>query len=150
MAAIRVENSREGLIAEVITLLGGLAGLVLLFYGIYSRPHPSTSVQSESSASIATEPKVRSANDLVLGTAGIVLAIGLLGGLAVSGGLLWATFGFILLLPMVVGSIYLSLRFLRAPSRDWRVELRLFRGAANQKKRSDHDQSGGPDERTTN
>lgn len=140
IAATRVENSRQGLIAEVITLLGGLAGLVLLFYGIYSRPRPSTSVRSQSPGSIATQPKVRSANDLVLGTTGIVLAVGLLSGLAVTGGLVWATFGFILLMPMVAGSFYLSLRFIRAPSRDWRVDLRPFRGAARQEKDTDHDQ----------
>jgi len=145
IAAVRVENSREGLIAEAITLLGGMAGLVLLFYGIYSRPRPSTSVLSASSRTIATEPKVRSANDLMLGTAGILITIGLLSGLWFSGGLLWAGFGFFLLLPMIAGSFYVGLRFLRAPTRDWRVDLRPLRGAARQKKQADHDQSDGPD-----
>ena len=146
IAAVRVENSREGLIAEAITLLGGMAGLVLLFYGIYSRPRPSTSVLSASSRTIATEPKVRSANDLMLGTAGILITSGLLSGLWFSGGLLWAGFGFLLLLPMVAGSFYLCLRFLRAPTRDWRVDLRSFRGATSQKKNAYHDQSDRPDD----
>lgn len=146
IAATRVENSRAGLIAEIIMYLSVVAGLVLLFYGIYAGRSRGTSVRTESSQSTSPEPQVRSANDLVLGTAGIVLAIALLSGLAISGGMLWATFGFILLLPMLVGSLYLSQRFLRAPSRDWRVELRPFRNAARQKKHSDHDQSSGPDE----
>ena len=33
-AATRVADTREGLIAEVITLLAGLAGISLLLYGL--------------------------------------------------------------------------------------------------------------------
>lgn len=145
IAFTRVENSRAGLIAEVIGYLGAVAGLVLLFYGIYARPSSATSVHSESSQPISRESKARSANDLVLGTAGIVLAVVLLSGLAISGGTLWATLGFILLLPMLAGSCYLSLRFLRAPTRNWRLELRPLLGAARQQKQADHDQRDRPD-----
>lgn len=145
LAATRVENSRQGLIAEVILYLGGLVGLVLLFYGLFARSRPSTSVQSQPIDARTPEPKVPTANDLVLGIGGIVLAIVLLSGLAISGGMLWAVFGFVLLSPMIAGSIYLSQRFLRAPTRDWRVDLRPLRGATSQKKRPDHDQSDRPD-----
>jgi len=146
IAATRVENSRAGLIAEAITYLGGLVGLGLLFYGVYARRGRSSSVRRDPSLSTAHELKVRSANDLLLGTLGIIFAVFLLVGLVLSGGTLWATFGFILLLPMIAGSFYLSLRFLRAPARDWRVDLRPFREATRQKKRADHDQNRGPDD----
>jgi hypothetical protein len=146
VAATRVENSRQGLIAEVILYLGAVTGLVLLFYGLFARRRPSKSVLTQPRDPRASEPKVPTANDLVLGGAGIVLAIVLLSGLAINGGMLWAVFGFVLLLPMVVGSFYLCLRFLRAPSRDWRVELRPFRDPSHQKKQSEHDQGGRPDD----
>jgi hypothetical protein len=145
LAATRVENSRAGLIAEVITYLGGLVGLVLLFYGVYARRGPSSSIRSDPSESAAPEPKVRTANDLLLGTLGIILAVFLLSGLVLSAGMAWATFGFILLLPMVAGSFYLTLRFLRAPAREWRIDLGPFRQAANQKKDAKPDQNRGPD-----
>lgn len=143
VAATRVENSRQGLIAEVITYLGGLTGLVLLFYGLFARPRRSAPV-STPSQTVTSEPKVATANDLVLGVVGIVLAILLLGGIAITAGLVWAGFGLILLTPMLAGSAYLSLRFLRAPYRDWRVDLRPFRQAASQKKDADRDQNQGP------
>ena len=50
----------------------------------------------------------------MLGTGGIVLALILVGGLAFSGGALWAVLGLALMLPMISGSIYLCIRFLRA------------------------------------
>lgn len=145
VAATRVENSRQGLIAEVILYLGGAVGLVLLFYGLFARSRPATSIPSQRLEVPGREPKVPTANDLVLGTAGLILAIVLLSGLAISAGLLWLVLGFVLLLPMVAGSFYLTLRFVRAPTRDWRVDLRPFRGAASQKKNPDHDQSARPD-----
>ena len=112
-AAGRVTDSREGLVAEIVTLLAGLAGIGLLTYWFASRrrgaaPSPSPARPPRSS------PARRSSRDLVLGAGGIVLALGLLSGLAVSGGLLWAGFGLALLLPMLAGSVYLCLRFLRA------------------------------------
>lgn len=144
LAATQVENSRRGLIAEVILYLGGAVGLVLLFYGLFARSR-TTTAQKHPLEPRAREPKVPTANDLLLGTAGIVLAIVLLGGLAISAGSLWLVLGFVLLLPMIAGSFYLSLRFLRAPNRDWRFDLRPFRGATSQKKNPDHDQSDRPD-----
>jgi hypothetical protein len=145
VAATRVENSRQGLIAEVILYLGGAVGLVLLFYGLFARSRPAASIQNRRLEVPMREPKVPTASDLVLGAAGLILAIVLLSGLAISAGLLWVLLGFVLLLPMVAGSFYLTIRFVRAPTRDWRVDLRPFRGAASQKKNSDHDQSDRPD-----
>jgi hypothetical protein len=145
VAVTRVDNTRQGLIAEVITYLGGLSGLILLFYGLFARPHASASDKRRPSKAIEPEPKIRTANDLVLGTAGILVAIVLVSGLAITSGTLWAFLGFVVLLPMVAGSFYLSLRFLRSPTRDWRVDLRPFHDAAREKKHPNDDQSGGPD-----
>src|SRR5579859_1419255 len=101
VAATRVENSRQGLIAEVILYLGAATGLVILFYGLFARPRSSTSVGSPTNEFRAQEPKVPTANDLVLGTSGIILGIVLISGLAISGGILWAVLAFVLLLPMI-------------------------------------------------
>jgi hypothetical protein len=113
-AVTRVSDSREGLIAEVITLLGGLAGIGLLVYGLAARRtpggHPSLTRQLDA----RPPPRPRATRDLVLGAGGIALALILLGGLAVSGGGLWAALGLALLLPMISGSVYLCVRFLRA------------------------------------
>lgn len=110
-AATRVSDTRGGLIAEVITLLGGLAGVSLLMYGLTVRKRPAPAA--------APPPTVaplrpRSTNDLVLGGGGIALGLILLGGLALSAGLGWAALGLALLLPMIAGSVYLCVRFLRA------------------------------------
>jgi hypothetical protein len=145
ISATRVDNSRAGLIAEVVTYLGGLVGLGLLFYGVYARRGPSPAVGMDPSISTPPETKVRSANDLLLGALGIILAIFLLSGLVLSGALSLAAFGFVLLLPMVAGSCYLVIRFIRAPAREWHVDLRPFREAANQKKDPEGDQNRGPD-----
>jgi hypothetical protein len=150
VAVTRVENSRQGLIAEVITYLAGLSGLILLFYGLFARIRPSASEKSRPVEGSALEPKAPTANDLVLGTVGIVVAIALVSGLAISAGTLWALLGFVLLLPMVAGSLYLLLRFLRAPTRDWRVELRPSRHSARKKKYPDDDQRDRPDHIPTN
>ena len=112
-AVTRVSDTREGLIAEVITLLGGAAGISLLIYGLAARPRPAT-VPASRSAPVAAARGARSAGDLRLGGAGIVLALLLLAGLAVSGGLLWAALGLALLLPMISGCVYLCVRYLRA------------------------------------
>jgi hypothetical protein len=37
--------------------------------------------------------------------------------------MLWALMGLALLLPMVIGCGYLCLRFLRAPQREWKIDL---------------------------
>ena len=112
-AVTRVSDTREGLIAEVITLLGGAGGISLLIYGLAARPRPAT-VPASRSAPVAPPRRQRSAGDLRLGGAGIALALILLGGLALSGGLLWAALGFALLLPMISGCVYLCVRYLRA------------------------------------
>ena len=113
-AATRVSDSREGLIAEIITLLGGLAGVSLLIYGLAARRRPSSVLATSSPAPSRLTPRPRSRNDLLLGAGGIGLGIVLLGGLAISAGVGWALFGFVLLLPMISGSVYLCVRFLRA------------------------------------
>ena len=116
-AASRVSDTREGQVAEVVTLLGGLAGIGLLTYAFASRPRATRSSSSSTSPVTRTPAlggRQRSSRDLVLGAGGLVLAMCLLAGLALSGGLLWAAFGLALLVPMIAGSLYLCLRFLRA------------------------------------
>jgi len=104
-------------VAEVVTLLGGLAGIGLLTYAFASRPR-ATGSSSSSTSRVSRTPALggrqRSSRDLVLGAGGVVLAVCLLAGLAFSGGPLWAAFGLALLVPMIAGSVYLCLRFLRA------------------------------------
>jgi hypothetical protein len=112
-AVTRVSDSREGLIAEVITLLGALAGISLLIYALAARQR-SVSMPASAPATSVSEFRPRSAGDLRLGGAGLVLAVILLGGLAFSGGPMWATLGLALLLPMIAGSVYLCVRWLRA------------------------------------
>lgn len=113
-AATRVADTREGLLAEIITLLGGMAGVVLLLYGLLARPRLSSSAPKAPTAGERPAPRPRSRTDLLLGVGGIGLAVILWSGLAVSGGFSLALLGAVLLLPMVAGSVYLCLRFLRA------------------------------------
>lgn len=112
-AGSRVADTREGLIAEVITLLAGLSGVALLIYGLVARPRAPAAPPRLATGSTPAE-RARSARDLLVGAGGIVLALALLTGLAVSGGALWAGFGLVLLLPMLAGSVYLCVRYLRA------------------------------------
>lgn len=123
-AATRVADTRQGLIAEVITLLAGLVGTSLVLYGLFANVRASP-LRRTPTPSIEPAPPaaVPSAREFVIGAGGLILAAVLLGGLALSGGLQWAGLGLILLLPMVAGSAYLCIRFLRAPRRDWRVDL---------------------------
>jgi hypothetical protein len=110
-AATRVADTREGLIAEVITLLGGLAGVSFLLYGMFAnvrRTVPSSTVHPPEPTAI------RPARDMALGSGGLLLAAALLSGLAASAGWQWAALGFVLLLPMIAGSVFLCARFLRA------------------------------------
>src|SRR2546429_7176540 len=106
-AATRVSDTREGLIAEVVTLLGGLAGVGMLIYGLTVRRRasrgPTPSVPRRSAApgergGESTQP--RSRRDILFGAGGIGLALILLSGLALSGGGLWLALGLALLLPM--------------------------------------------------
>ena len=119
-AATRVSDTREGLIAEVITLLGGLAGVALLIYALTARrqshgPTTRTASRSDFPGQLGGEESPpRARRDILLGAGGILLALVLLGGLGFSGGGLWLALGFALLLPMMAGSVYLCVRFLRA------------------------------------
>lgn len=112
-SVIRVADTREGLIAEVVTLFAATAGVILLIYGLAARRRP-VGPRQPSPSPPARRPRPRTNRDLLLGAGGVALAMVLLGGLAISGGLLWAGFGLALLLPMIAGSVYLCVRFLRS------------------------------------
>ena len=113
-AATRVADTREGLIAEIVTLLGGMAGVLLLIYGLAARRRPNSATSIAAPAPEEQPPRARSRSDLLFGAGGIGLAIVLLSGLSASGGVWWAMIGAVLLLPMIAGSVYLFVRFLRA------------------------------------
>jgi hypothetical protein len=122
-AGSRVADTREGLLYEVTALLAGLAGVSLVLYSWVSRARPGARVTSPP----AVKPlpaQSRSATDLLVGGMGLVIAAGLVAGIVLSAGALWALMGFVLLLPMIVGCAYLCLRFLRAPQREWKIDLR--------------------------
>ena len=126
LAGSRVEDTREGLIAEVVALLAGLAGVSLVMYGwvaanIRTHAAPPPMVKSPPAT------QVRTANELVVGSTGLLVAVFLVVGIGVSAGVPWAVLGLVLLLPMAIGSAYLCLRFLRAPERDWRIDLNRLR-----------------------
>jgi hypothetical protein len=124
LAAVRVADTREGLIAEIVTLLAGLAGVALLLYGLVpKRPGPASPAAPPPRAPM-NEPRPRTANDLLIGGGGIAIALVLLGGLGLSGGWAWAALGAVLLVPMIAGSAYLVIAFFRAPERDWSIDLR--------------------------
>lgn len=122
IAASRVNDTREGLIAEVVTLLVGLAGLSVLLYGLVPR-RPGPPNTTAPVARVASK-RSRTANDLLLGGGGLLVTAILLSGLLWSGGVWWMLSGALLLLPMVVGSVYLVAAFARAPEREWRIDLR--------------------------
>ena len=109
-AVTRVSDTRDGLIAEIITLLAAVAGISLSIYGLAARRRPG----APSTPRPGPPPQARSSKDLKLGGAGIALSLVLLVGLVISGGFLWAALGLALLLPMISGSVYLCLRYLRA------------------------------------
>jgi hypothetical protein len=123
LAGARVADTREGLIYEIVTLLAGLGGVSLLLYGLVGafgrRPAPPAT-----QAVAPAEDRVHNAAELALGAAGLLVAAILLTGVAASGGVLWALLGGILLLPMIAGSAYLCYRFLRAPRREWKIDVR--------------------------
>ena len=110
-AATFVADTREGLIAEVVTLLAGLLGVSLLLYGLLSgvRRGPKPSLSPVPGA--ARPPSSR---EFGIGSAGLGLAVILIGGLAISAGWQWAALGSVMLLPMIAGSAFLCGRFLRA------------------------------------
>ena len=127
VAAGRVADTREGLIAEVVTLFAGLAGMLLLLYGLIPK-RPERRPKEPTSAAIRREAGPRSANDLLLGSAGLLVAAVLLTGLVMSGGWQWALIGGLLLVPMVAGCIYLCAAFAAAPERDWTIDVRRLIG----------------------
>jgi hypothetical protein len=110
-AATRVADTREGLIAEVVTLLAGVAGVGALIYGLAARQRTPASRQS---SQMPRPARPRTAGDLLLGTGGVAVSAVLVIGLAITGGPLSAVFGLALLLPMIAGCVYLCVRFLRA------------------------------------
>lgn len=113
-AFTRVADTQEGQIAEVITLLAFGTGFVLALYGLAARPRP-TPVEALQLAQPAVRAEARpgSRRDLALGAGGVILTAVLVTGLALSGGPLWAGFGFVALLPMLAGSVYLCWRSLK-------------------------------------
>lgn len=118
IAFTRVADTKEGQIAEVVTLLAFGSGFALALYGVAARKRPAQRgspaavVRSEEAAAPA-----HSARDLAVGAAGVIVTAALLTGLALSGGLMWAGFGFVILLPMLAGSVYLCWRSLRTNPR---------------------------------
>jgi hypothetical protein len=124
LAGGRVADTREGLIYEVVALLAGLAGVLLILYGWVApaaRRHPGAARPPV----VSPEPdRVRSANELLIGAGGLVIALVLVAGIGLSAGVAWALMGFVLLLPMSIGCVYLCLRFLQAPRREWKIDLR--------------------------
>jgi hypothetical protein len=123
-AAGRVADTREGLVFEVITLLAGLAGVCLILYGLFATTGQHGGAESTRlQVTLPAPHPVRSANDLLLGAGGLLIAMILIVGIALSTGPLWALLGVILLLPMLTGSAYLCFRFIRAPEREWKIDL---------------------------
>ena len=124
LAAGRVADTRAGLVYEVITLLGGLAAVILILYGLFgSSGRQKGPASAPFPSDLAMPTRIRSANDLLLGVGGLLIATILIIGIAVSTGPLWALLGLVLLLPMVAGCAYLCFRFLSAPEREWRIDL---------------------------
>jgi hypothetical protein len=123
MAGARVADTREGLLFEVIALLAGLAGVLLILYGWVAATARAHDGPSRPLATAPPAVQVRLANDLLIGGVGLAIGAILLAGIALSAGVLWAALGLVLLLPMMVGSAFLCLRFLRAPERVWKIDL---------------------------
>ena len=128
-AAAEVADTREGLIAEVITLFAGLAGVLLLLYGLVpKRPSPASTAAQRQPSTALKPAGPRSANDLLLGAGGLLVAAVLLTGLVMSGGWGWALIGGLLLLPMIAGCVYLCAAFAAAQQKDWTIDLRRLIG----------------------
>jgi hypothetical protein len=109
-AATRVADTREGLIAEVVTLLAGLVGISMVLYGLFAGARPASRPAIPRSPAPSRTP---SAREFVIGAAGLGLATILVSGLGITAGLEWAAVGLVVLLPMIVGSAILCARFLR-------------------------------------
>ena len=112
-AFTRVSDTREGLVAEIVTLLGAFFGISLSIYGLAFRRRPGAPLRAHATI-VEPQPHPRSSRDLKLGGGGIALSLLLEVGLAISGGFLWAALGLALLVPMLSGCVYLCVRYLRA------------------------------------
>jgi hypothetical protein len=109
-AATFVADTREGLIAEVVTLMAGLVGVSLLLYGLLAGARRAS---RPSVSPVPVPARAPSSREFTIGAAGLGLAVVLIGGLAVSAGWQWAALGSVMLLPMIAGSAFLCGRFLR-------------------------------------
>lgn len=128
IAAGRVADTREGLIAEITTLLAGLAGVIVLLYGLVpTRRRGESGTRPPDRATRDDTP--RSANDLLVGGGGLVVAVILIAGLLWSAGWTWALVGGVVLLPMLAGCGYLVVLFARARRREWRIDVRKLTGS---------------------
>ena len=114
-AFTQVADTKAGQVAEVITLLAFGAGFVLALYGLAARPRPNpvTAGSPPAERSAGTAVATGSMRDLALGVGGVIVTAALVIGLAFSGGPRWAGFGFVILLPMLAGSVYLFWRGLK-------------------------------------
>ena len=127
LAATNVADTRQGLIAEIVTLLAGLAGVGILLYGLIPKRAQRPSAPSPPGPDRAAA-RPRSANDLLVGASGLALAVILIGGLMVSAGWQWALVGAVVLLPMMAGCAYLLSLFARDRGREWRIDIRRLGG----------------------
>jgi hypothetical protein len=128
IAAGSVADTREGLIAEITTLLAGLAGVIVLLYGLvpsWSSPRS----RAPAPARVTRDDVPRTANDLVVGAGGLIVGAILIAGLLWSAGWTWALVGGIVLLPMLAGCAYLLALFARARRREWRIDVRRLTGS---------------------
>ena len=128
LAGARVADTREGLVYEVVTLLAGLAGVGLLLYGLVSalgRQRPTTQAAK---VGRPADQKVHNAAELVVGAIGLLVAAALLAGVSATAGPMWGLLGSVLLLPMIAGSAYLCISFVRGPRREWKIDLRSLVG----------------------
>ncbi len=123
-AATHVADTREGLLYEVVTLFAALIGVILILLGLFSSTLRSSGSGRPRAVSGSSEPEVHFASELLVGAGGLVVAALLLTGLAISAGPVWGLLGLALLLPMIAGSAYLCVRFIRGPKREWKIDLK--------------------------
>ena len=127
-AGLRVSDSREGLIYEIVTLFSGLIGVSLLLYGLVAHSFRGRDRHRAPARQSTPAIRVHTLNELVIGAVGLLVAALLVVGLAASGGALWGVLGFAILLPMVAGCGFLCYGFIRGPRRDWRLNLHKLTG----------------------
>jgi hypothetical protein len=111
-AGTRVADTREGLIAEVITLLASVAGIALVLYAVFGGARPPA--RPPGVAQPRAPARLPSRRDFAAGSAGLLVAAALIGGLLVTAGWQEAAWASVLLLPMIAGSAFLCGRYLRA------------------------------------